>query len=180
MISFDDTLLKGEVHAVVNPLMAEQVYDTMADPIAGIAASVSTRRYQLDLENGASKIIDNLWTMNLVDNAHFAENSPTKRLYFVNPPVAYCASAGQLIRYTSYGFMGVPFNENGEPLLDANGEVLPGAGVLMAEGIEVEPTAFSVRESSLFSNTLIDLTLQFSKNSEKLTFFNQIQVLNVP
>ena len=180
VISFDDTLLEGEVHVVVNPLAVDHVYDIIADPVAGVTGSTSTRRYQLDLASGVGKIIDNLWTVNLVNKVHFAENAPTKRLYFVNPPVAYCASAGQLIRYAGYGFTGVPFNDNNEPLVNNNGESLSGTGVLMAEGIEAASTAFSVTEPSSFTNTLIDVTLKFTKNDETLTFFNQVQVLNVP
>jgi len=197
-VFFDERFLQGEVHAVVNPLKAEQVYDTIADPITGITDSTSTRRYRLNL-SGISKvgqIIDNLWTLNLVEKALFAENSPTKRLYLVNQPVAYCASANQLTRYTGYGFTGVPFNDNndplvavnGEPLVDDNGEPLLnndtelflGTGVTMAEGIEISETFFTVQEASDINNTLIDITLKFSKNDETLTFFNQVQVLNVP
>jgi MSHA biogenesis protein MshO len=176
VVRFDDSLLSGVVHVVVNPLGVDQVYDTIEK---------STIRYALDSEGRRSigKIIDNLWTIELEEQVYFTENSPTKRIFFVNEPVAYCASEGLLTRYTDYGFNGIELDENSKALtgkLDNNDEPLTGVGVLMAEGIDLAGTSFTVKKASSFSNTLVDITLQFSKNTEYLTFHNQAQVLNVP
>ena len=176
VVRFDDSLLSGVVHVVVNPLVVDQVYDTIEK---------STIRYALDSEGRRSigKIIDNLWTIELEEQVYFTENSPTKRIFFVNEPVAYCASEGLLTRYTDYGFNGIQLDENSKALtgkLDNNDEPLTGVGVLMAEGIDLAGTSFTVKKASSFSNTLVDITLQFSKNTEYLTFHNQAQVLNVP
>ena len=176
VVRFDDSLLSGVVHVVVNPLVVDQVYDTIEK---------STIRYALDSEGRRSigKIIDNLWTIELEEQVYFTENSPTKRIFFVNEPVAYCASEGLLTRYTDYGFNGIELDENSKALtgkLDNNDEPLTGVGVLMAEGIDLAGTSFTVKKASSFSNTLVDITLQFSKNTEYLTFHNQAQVLNVP
>ena len=176
VVRFDDSLLSGVVHVVVNPLAVDQVYDTIEK---------STIRYALDSEGRGSigKIIDNLWTIELEEQVYFTENSPTKRIFFVNEPVAYCASEGLLTRYTDYGFNGIELDENGKALtgqLDINDEPLTGVGVLMAESIDLAGTSFTVKKASSFRNTLVDITLQFSKNTEYLTFHNQAQVLNVP
>ena len=176
LVRFDDSLLSGVVHVVVNPLAVDQVYDTIEK---------STIRYALDSEGRRSigKIIDNLWTIELEEQVYFKENSPTKRIFFVNEPVAYCASEGLLTRYTDYGFNGIELDENGKALtgqLDINDEPLTGVGVLMAESIDLAGTSFTVKKASSFRNTLVDITLQFSKNTEYLTFHNQAQVLNVP
>jgi len=176
VVRFDDSLLSGVVHVVVNPLVVDQVYDTIEK---------STIRYALDSEGRRSigKIINNLWTIELEESVYFTENSPTKRIFFVNEPVAYCASEGLLTRYTDYGFNGIELDENSKALtgkLDNNDEPLTGIGVLMAEGIDLAGTSFTVKKASSFSNTLVDITLQFSKNTEYLTFHNQAQVLNVP
>ena len=176
LVRFDDSLLSGVVHVVVNPLAVDQVYDTIEK---------STIRYALDSEGRGSigKIIDNLWTIELEEQVYFKENSPTKRIFFVNEPVAYCASEGLLTRYTDYGFNGIELDENGKALtgqLDINDEPLTGVGVLMAESIDLAGTSFTVKKASSFRNTLVDITLQFSKNTEYLTFHNQAQVLNVP
>ena len=176
VVRFDDSLLSGVVHVVVNPLVVDQVYDTIEK---------STIRYALDSEGRRSigKIIDNLWTIELEEQVYFTENSPTKRIFFVNEPVAYCASEGLLTRYTDYGFNGIELDENGKALtgqLDINDEPLTGVGVLMAESIDLAGTSFTVKKASSFRNTLVDITLQFSKNTEYLTFHNQAQVLNVP
>ena len=176
VVRFDDSQLSGVVHVVVNPLAVDQVYDTIEK---------STIRYALDSEGRGSigKIIDNLWTIELEEQVYFTENSPTKRIFFVNEPVAYCASEGLLTRYTDYGFNGIELDENGKALtgqLDINDEPLTGVGVLMAESIDLAGTSFTVKKASSFRNTLVDITLQFSKNTEYLTFHNQAQVLNVP
>ena len=176
LVRFDDSLLSGVVHVVVNPLVVDQVYDTIEK---------STIRYALDSEGRGSigKIIDNLWTIELEEQVYFTENSPTKRIFFVNEPVAYCASEGLLTRYTDYGFNGIELDENGKALtgqLDINDEPLTGVGVLMAESIDLAGTSFTVKKASSFRNTLVDITLKFSKNTEYLTFHNQAQVLNVP
>ena len=176
VVRFDDSLLSGVVHVVVNPLAVDQVYDTIEK---------STIRYALDSEGRRSigKIIDDLWTIELEEQVYFTENSPTKRIFFVNEPVAYCASEGLLTRYTDYGFNGIELDENGKALtgkLDNNDEPLTGVGVLMAESIDLAGTSFTVKKASSFRNTLVDITLQFSKNTEYLTFHNQAQVLNVP
>ena len=176
VVRFDDSLLSGVVHVVVNPLVVDQVYDTIEK---------STIRYALDSEGRRSigKIIDNLWTIELEEQVYFKENSPTKRIFFVNEPVAYCASEGLLTRYTDYGFNGIELDENGKALtgqLDINDEPLTGVGVLMAESIDLAGTSFTVKKASSFRNTLVDITLKFSKNTEYLTFHNQAQVLNVP
>ena len=176
VVRFDDSLLSGVVHVVVNPLVVDQVYDTIEK---------STIRYALDSEGRRSigKIIDNLWTIELEEQVYFTENSPTKRIFFVNEPVAYCASEGLLTRYTDYGFNGIQLDENSKALtgkLDNNDEPLTGVGVLMAEGIDLAGTSFMVKKASSFSNTLVDITLNFSKNASIFTFHNQAQVLNVP
>ena len=176
VVRFDDSQLSGVVHVVVNPLVVDQVYDTIEK---------STIRYALDSEGRRSigKIIDNLWTIELEEQVYFTENSPTKRIFFVNEPVAYCASEGLLTRYTDYGFNGIELDENGKALtgqLDINDEPLTGVGVLMAESIDLAGTSFTVKKASSFRNTLVDITLKFSKNTEYLTFHNQAQVLNVP
>ena len=176
VVRFDDSQLSGVVHVVVNPLVVDQVYDTIEK---------STIRYALDSEGKKSigKIIDNLWTIELEEQVYFTENSPTKRIFFVNEPIAYCASEGQLTRYTDYGFNGIELDGNSKPLtgeLDNDGEPLTGVGVLMAEGINLAATSFMVKKASSFSNTLVDITLKFEQNDESLTFNNQVQVLNVP
>jgi MSHA biogenesis protein MshO len=155
VISFDDTLLTGGEQVVVYPLTASELYENSTN---------STKRYPFVISSLTS--VTNVKTFSLDPaNSVFSADSPTKRLYFVDLPIAYCASAGQLIRYTDYGYAGDP---------------LSGTGVLMAEGLELAGTSFTVEGASLVRNALVDIKLQFTKNGEIVNFYNQVQVLNVP
>lgn len=151
LVKFDDSLFDDALNMVVYPLTADEIY------------GVSTKRYAL-----ATQVLDtagNEWTVKLNTASTFAEDSPTTRLYFVDQPTAYCASAGELNRYTNYGY---------------NGAILNGNEVLMAQGLEMGGTLFTVDDANLVRNSLVNIKLQFSKNEEFVNFYNQVQVQNVP
>ena len=88
----------------------------------------------------------------------FAEDSPTKRLYFIDESerVKYCLV----------------------------GENLERNGILMAEDIHnldapiVLP--FEIQPATLQRNAMVDIHFIFEKSNETVTFNNEIQVLNVP
>jgi len=151
LIKFDSNLFSDSLNVVVYPLNTDEVY------------GVSSKRYSL-----ASQTLDttgNEWTVKLNNASTFAEDSPTSRLYFVDQPIAYCASAGQLIRYSNYGYDGAALN---------------GDAALMAEGLEMAGTSFTIEDANLVRNSLVNIKLQFSKNDEFVNFYNQVQVQNVP
>ncbi len=87
----------------------------------------------------------------LENNVLFAEDSPTQRLYFINGSVEYCLQSNELLRN----------------------------GILMAQDI-FNTSAFELQEATLLRNAMVKIHFQFEKNSEKITFTNEIQVLNVP
>ncbi len=151
VIKFDNNLYTNSLNVVVYPLNASEVYGT------------SNKRYAISSLDSPSAA--NEWTVNFSSNITFAEDSPTKRIYFVDQPVAYCASTGQLNRYSNYGYNGTPLNAT---------------GVLMAQGLEMAGTSFTVANANLVRNALVDIKLQFSKNEEFVNFYNQVQVQNVP
>lgn len=91
------------------------------------------------------------------DDVHFDEDSPTQRLYFINGTIEYCLQNDQLLRTDS---------------LNSN--------VLMAEDISTDNSSFEVQEATLLRNAMVQIHFQFEKNSETVTFTNEIQVLNVP
>jgi MSHA biogenesis protein MshO len=84
----------------------------------------------------------------------FAEHSPTQRIYFINEvnKVSYCLSNNTLTRN----------------------------GILMAEDIYNTRDPFEIIAATLQRNALVQIHLQFEKNSEHITFNNEVQVLNVP
>ncbi len=93
----------------------------------------------------------------LENDVVFDEDSPTQRLYFINGTVEYCLQNNQLLRTDS---------------LNSN--------VLMAEDISTDNSSFEVQEATLLRNAMVQIHFQFEKNSETVTFTNEIQVLNVP
>ncbi len=109
--------------------------------------------------HGVNSIIDtgDEWVITLDNVVLFADDSPTHRLYFINGTVEYCLQNDQLLR---------------TDLLNNN--------VLMAEYMSITNSSFEVQEASLQRNAMIQIHFQFEKNNEKVTFSNEIQVLNVP
>ena len=94
------------------------------------------------------------WVITLENTVVFAEDSPIRRMYFINDSnkVAYCLSSNTLTR-------------NGIP---------------MAQYIYNTNNPFEVQEATLQRNAMVQIHLQFEKNDEKITFNNEVQVLNVP
>jgi len=109
--------------------------------------------------HGVNSIIDtgDEWVITLDNVVLFADDSPTHRLYFINGMVEYCLQNGQLLR---------------TDLLNNN--------VLMAEYISITNSSFEVQEATLQRNAMVQIHFRFEKNNEKITFNNEIQVLNVP
>ncbi|MBL4940148.1 MAG: type II secretion system protein [Colwellia sp.] len=91
------------------------------------------------------------WLITLENSILFTDESPTKRLYFINGTVEYCLLNNTLLR-------------NGVP---------------MAQDI-YNASPFEISAVSLQRNAMVQIHFRFEKNSEQVTFNNEIQVLNVP
>lgn len=106
--------------------------------------------------------------LKFANSALFSRASPSKRLYIVRQPIAYCALAtGQLIRHSQYGFSA------GTPAF--------GTGVLMAEGVNFNQSSFSVDDAVLSRNSVVHVVLAFVSAFGDDLFFNQeVHVPNVP
>ena len=96
-------------------------------------------------------------TLDVADNVQFSEDSPTQRLYFINGSVEYCIQNDTLLRSDSLSL-----------------------NILMAQNISVVSSSFEVLAATLQRNAMVRTHFQFEKNSEVITFTNEIQVLNVP
>ena len=155
LIRFESNLFDDSLDAVVYPLNAAEIYE------------ISSKRYSLATQTLNTS--GNVWTVQLSTANTFAADSPTDRIYFVDQPVAYCASEGELNRYTHYGYSGTPLS-----VAESDQEVL------MAEGLEMAGTLFNVTDANLVRNAEVKIQLQFSKNSEFVNFYNKIQVTNAP
>ena len=91
------------------------------------------------------------WVITLENDVVFAEDSPTQRIYFINGSVKYCVQNNTLTRN----------------------------GILMAHDI-YNTSPFLVTVATLQRNAMVQIHFRFEKNSEQVTFNNEVQVLNVP
>ena len=120
------------------------------------------------------------WYINYInDDFIFAEDSPTKRLFFIGSPVSYCVQSGLLTRFSGYS-ANMYDSDN-----MVNKTIHP--GVLMAEGVNTENTEntengfpFSVSAPTLQRNATILINITFERNQELITFSNEVQIPNVP
>jgi MSHA biogenesis protein MshO len=99
----------------------------------------------------------NEWVITLDNRVLFSEHSPTQRLYFINGSVQYCIQDDTLLRSDS---------------LSQN--------TLMAQNISEANSSFEVQAATLQRNGMVRTNFRFERNSEVITFTNEIQVLNVP
>jgi len=106
-----------------------------------------------DKVHGVSSIDDagNEWVITLDNSVLYADESPTQRLYFIKGSVEYCLQNRTLLRN----------------------------GTLMAQDID-NTAPFEVLAATLQRNAMVQIHFRFEKNNEKITFNNEIQVLNVP
>ncbi len=127
---------------VVYPLRPEDVYDSNNDKIHDVAS--------IDQTN-ADK-----WSITLDNSVHFAEQSPTQRLYFFdsNETVTYCLQGNTLTRNATLIAQDI-VNADSEP-------------------------PFEILAATLQRNAMVQIRLILQKNNETITFNHEIQVLNVP
>lgn len=157
---------------LVYPTSAEDVYDDQSDS-TGKAFPLDSPLASVDASGVHTSGTDE-WLLTLEQSVLFDEDSSTQRLYLIQTPVSYCASASELTRYANYAFtdtQAVP------PAATADNTAL------MAEylnNITSGQAAFSFTEASLQRNALVEIELQFLKNDESIVFNNQIQIINVP
>ncbi len=114
-----------------------------------------------DVEHIVDDSLDE-WVIVINDGitTHFTEDSPTQRIYFID------ARESERVKYC------------------LDGEKLKRNGILMAEDIHnldapiVLP--FEIQPATLQRNAMVQIHFRFKKNSEQITFINEVQVLNVP
>jgi MSHA biogenesis protein MshO len=118
------------------------------------------------LNQTASLILD-------AGNVNFAEESPTNRAFIFNQAVSYCVYDNQMVRYAGYDFSEV---QKIPPYITT------GTYSLMAENIIFDSSAlpFSVLEASLQRTAVVQVVLNFTRDSEQVIFNNAIHVSNVP
>ena len=143
VIKFDEAF-DANWNAVVYPLSSDDVYGNNGK----VHSVVDINDHAVDSNQKVITLGD--------DDALFAENSPTQRLYFINGTVEYCLLNNTLTRNA----------------------------ILMAQNIHnlaspLDPP-FEVLAATLQRNAMVQIHLRFEKHNEQVTFNNEVQVLNVP
>jgi MSHA biogenesis protein MshO len=109
-------------------------------------------------------------SINLPGSHQFLRNSPTARTFITGNPERFCIVSGSLSYYTDYGF------EN-SIATDITGTA---TASLVAENIDGASSNFLYTASSLVSNAIVDVTLNFIKDGDPVKISHQVQVRNVP
>jgi MSHA biogenesis protein MshO len=146
VISFNTAFNSAsDLKIVVYPLKPADVYPPIPSNIDKIHDVASINQTNADK-----------WIITLVNSVHFAEQSPTQRLYFVdsNDTVTYCLQGNTLTRNAT----------------------------LIAQDIVNADSAppFEILAATLQRNAMVQINLILQKNNETITFNHEIQVLNVP
>jgi MSHA biogenesis protein MshO len=139
---------------IVYPLNSNEVYQDHSDN--------SGKAFQID------SYVANSSTLTLTQAVTFTEDSPTRRAYIFNQAVSYCLNGSELTRYSNYGFQAV------QPLPPAVD------GSLMAKELAFASSEFVVIEASLQRNAIVQIKLNFIRDSEEVTFENAIHISNIP
>jgi MSHA biogenesis protein MshO len=137
---------------VVYPLNPADVYPPIASNIDKIHDVASIDKTNADK-----------WRITLDNQVHFAEQSPTQRLYFVdsNPvtnnidTVTYCLQGNTLTRNATL---------IAQDIVNADSATPP----------------FEILAATLQRNAMVQINLILQRNNETITFNHEIQVLNVP
>ena len=168
---FASGLLSNSSRVSVYALNVDEAYGVNNGVIASFNSSANN--VLTPLYNDKSEITNAsvAVTLTLDNTLRFNADSPTKRLYFIEPPITYCLENEVLYRYSNYT----------RSALDNSPNEISNR-VLMAEYIinSATESPFKVIEASLQRNGLASVWFRFGRNLEEIVFSNEIQVPNVP
>lgn len=138
--------------STINVIKFDEAFDASWDAVV-YPLNVDDVYGNNDKVHGVSSIDNtgNEWLITLDNSVLYADESPTQRLYFIKGSVEYCLQNRTLLRN----------------------------GTLMAQDID-NTAPFEVLAATLQRNAMVQIHFRFEKNNEKITFNNEIQVLNVP
>src|SRR5690606_27738964 len=130
-------------HVIISPFSPVDVFTT-GKPAARV---------------GVAPLGSGTYTAVPLASAHrFIRNSVNRRLFIASDPVRFCASGGNLLRYSNYGFSTAALGE-GNP---------GGNSALMAHEVAVEGAAFALSPASQDRNMAVRIRLRFGAGSASL------------
>lgn len=116
-----------------------------------------------------------LMDITLTETVSYIQESPSKRVFIVSSPVAFCLSSdGKLKRHAGYSFnYPHPFFIDNNP---------PAGGVLMGENVDFVKSRFSYSAANHIRNGIVQMTLFINNHdkSEQYPFNHQVSLHNAP
>lgn len=145
----------------VYPININDLYtptDVTPGSMTGTRATIPTGGGQINVTLGA--------------NHRFKKNSPTRRFFAVDEPIAYCQPSGsnRIYRYTNYGF-------NSAVSLPPSGAT---RDLLIDEASRSSPIVFNYASSTRTRNAVVSFELTTNINGENLALAQEVQIRNVP
>lgn len=116
--------------------------------------------------------VNNEVTVTMASAHQFPVASPTRRYFVVSDPVSVCVDAGQLWRYSAYGFSAV------QPTVADLPAAMPGRA-LLAQSV-TSATPFTLNDATLTRNAVVAVDMEFSRGGDALRIEHSVQVRNVP
>jgi MSHA biogenesis protein MshO len=161
---------------------APVIFNNLSVAVYPLSADVdvyndNNKIFALDNTVNINKVTDPEWIITLDEKSVFAEDSPTKRLYFIGDAISYCVQNLQITRHSNY-----TRDSDNIPI-----ETSTNKGVLMANYNRVGTVdgvdygfPFRVSGATQSRNAIVSTKFDFTRNDETLYFNNEIQVPNVP
>ena len=151
--------LSSTLYVMVIPLNTAEVYNTASGHMAQVS-SINTG------------VGGNQMQINLTANVRFVRRSPLNRIYFVRQPVSFCASGGNLDRFTNYGFF------ISQPTALSGGSRLMENVLLNSSGSPIN--LFRYDAGTLNRSGLLQINLHLQGRDESIALEHEVHVRNVP
>ena len=159
-----DGSINKDQRVVIYPVAASDIYTSSA-PTGGIS-KVAVIAEEVQFTPSSE---ENMATMKLGAATLFPSESPAKRLFIFDSPVAYCLEGSDVWRYSNYALE--------RSKLDSP-NFAGGEKVLMAQNIS--QLQFDVDQASLVRNGLVKFHLEFNARGEKVRFDHDVLIANAP
>lgn len=155
--------------AIVYPTQATEVYDINLEHRQSISSCSD------DGDGDCATLDDSDKVVQLTVAGGFAQQSPSKRLYFADKAVSFCVRNQQVFRHESTINQNQTIYTSGGTLMAKNVINVLGANPLVGS-----QNPFKQINASLLRNASTQTLLIFSANDESVSFMQEVQVPNVP
>ncbi len=159
----------GADFAIVYPTQPSQVYDIT------LAHRQSISSCSDDGDGSCATLDDSDKVVQLTVAGGFAQQSPSRRVYFADRAVSFCLRDQQVYRHESSIALNQTIYTSGGILMAKNV-----TNVLGADPLVGSQNPFRQINASLVRNASTQTFFKFSANDENVSFMQEVQVPNVP